>query len=267
MQVRKMNGTVVPYDPSKLERSLKNSGADYETIQKIMLRANKILYNGITTKELFRFVFTELKKYSRPTASRYNLRNAMLELGPEGYFFERFVARILEKQGYSVQVGKIVPGKYIEHEIDVVASKGNEKLMVECKHHMYPGLYCDIQTALYVYARFLEVKDKFDSAMLATNTKFSDQVLKYAEGVGLKLMGWKIPSGDSIESNIERFKLYPITVLNSIDKKDKGVLLKQGIIFVSDLSKNKKLDRMLGISNKKAEEIIEEARTLQIEHQ
>lgn len=259
MHVRKMDGTLAKYDPAKVERSLINSGADSDTIQKIMPKVSRMLYDGITTKEIFRFVYRELRKYSKTIASRYNLKNAMLELGPEGLFFEKFVARILQKQGYSVQVDKIIPGKYVEHEIDVCAYRKPEKMMVECKHHTYPGIYCDIQTALYVYARFLDVKQEFNSVMLATNTKFSNQVLQYAN-IGLKLMGWKYPKGNSIEENIERFRLYPITVLGSISKNEKNALMKNGIILVSDLiSRSGEIGIMLKIPKGKLQELIKEA--------
>ncbi len=258
-----MDGTIVPYDPSKLKNSFRNVGADEQTIGKVMSKIKGILYDGISTKEIFRFGFSELKKYSKVASSRYNLKNALLELGPEGYLFEKFVAKILQKHGYSTKNNVIVKGKFVEHEIDVVASKGNRKLMVECKHHRFPGIYCDIQTALYVYARFLDVKKNFNSPMLATNTKFSSQAIDYAKGVGLKLLGWKVPTGNSIEYNIDRYKLYPINVLNTLNKNSKKILFENGFLLVSDLiGKEREISKVLRINIGKATEITNEAKSL-----
>lgn len=263
IHVRKMDGSVVPYDSSKIENSFRNAGADEQTIGKVMSKIKGILHEGMTTKEIFKFGYNELRKYSQIASSRYNLKNALLELGPEGYLFERFVARILQKHGYSTRTDVTVKGRFVEHEIDVVASKGNKKFMVECKHHRFPGIYCDIKTALYVYARFLDVKKNFNSPMLATNTKFSSPVIDYAKGVGLKLLGWKMPINDSIEYNIEKYKLYPINVLHTIDKNSEKILFANGFLLVSDfIGKEKEISKVLKINMNKAAEITNEAKSL-----
>lgn len=252
------------YDASKLKRSLLNSGADEATINKIMAKVDKILYNGIETKKLFRFIFEEFKKSKPSIASRYNLKNAILRLGTGGFPFEGFVAKILQKKGYSVKLNQIVSGKYIKHEIDVSAGKDNERIMVECKHHNKPWLGCKIQTALYVYARFLDVKGLFTMPMLVTNTKFSKQVVSYSKGVGLKLMGWKFPKGHSLEYNIEKFKLYPVTMLDSLDRNKINMLLTLGIFLISDLSTKdaSEISDILKITNSKANKILEESKAL-----
>lgn len=252
------------YDPSKLKKSLLNSGADEETINKIMIKVNQILYDGIETKKLFRFAFKEFKKYQPYASSRYNLKNAILRLGIDGYPFERFVAKILQKNGYSVKLNQIVKGKYIPHEIDISAKNDGEKIMVECKHHAKPWLGCDIQTALYVYARFIDVKRYFTLPMLATNTKFSLQVIIYSKGVGLKLMGWKFPKGDSLEYHIEKFKLYPITMLSALDREKIAELLRINVILISDLSAmgSNRISKILKIPRSKGNKILEEAKVL-----
>lgn len=262
--VTKLDGRTEKYDSSKLRRSLSNSGADEKTINKIIAKVDRILYDGIETKKLFRFVLDEFKKSEPYASSKYDLKNAILRLGKEGYAFEKLVSLILEKQGYSVKLNQIVKGKYIKHEIDVFAIRANEKVMVECKHHAKPWLGTDIQTALYVYARFMDVKKLFTVPMLVTNTRFSPQVITYSKGVGLKLMGWKIPRGNSLEYNIEKFKLYPITMLSSLDKMKINCLLNLGIILIRELSMKSpdEISGMLNILSSKANKILEEAKTL-----
>ena len=153
-----------------------------------------------------------------------------------GYTYEKFMAKILEKQGYKVELNKIAKGKFITHEVDITAKKGKETLMVEAKHHNKPWLGESIQTALYVQARFLDLNKKFTKPMLVTNTKFSHQVRKYSKGVGMKLMGWKYPKNDSLEKNIEKYGLYPISVLE-LNKKLLDSYLKKDIITIDQLIK------------------------------
>ena len=183
------------------------------------------------------------------------------------YPYQKNVEKILKKHGYATELNQIVKGKYIRHEIDISARKNKEMIMVECKHHNRPWAGCSIQTALYVYARFLDIKGLFTSAMLVTNTKFSSQVADYAKGVGLKLMGWRFPEGNSLEYNIERFKLYPKTMLTSLDKTKVNSLLQLGIFLVSDLSAKDvtEISKMLKISKSKAGIISEEAQALSME--
>ncbi len=259
--VKKLNGEVQKYDPSKLRTSLSNSGADEQTIDRIMTKIDKILYNGIETKKLFKFALKEFKKSQPYIASKYNLKNAILRLGTEGFAFEKFVSMLLKKQGYLTKLNQIVQGKYVKHEIDISAVKGNEKIMVECKHHVKPWLGSDIQTALYVYARFLDVKKFFTSPMLVTNTRFSRQVTTYSKGVGLKLMGWKVPEGNSLEYNVEKFRLYPITMLSSLDKRKINLLLSANIILISSLL-TVDTAKILKIPKLKANKILEESKTL-----
>ena len=261
--VKKLKGTLQKYNPNKLVISLEKSGADKETIDRIMNKVDGILYDGIETKKLFRFVIKELKKNQPYVASKYNLKNSILRLGIEGSHFERYVSFILKKLGYSTKLNCIVKGKYINHEIDIIATN-EKKVMVECKHHIRPWIGCNIQTALYVYARFLDVKKKFNCPMLVTNTRFSRQVIAYSNGVNMKLMGWKYPNGDSLEYNIEKFKLYPITMLNLINKKKVNILLSSNILLISELlSKDAgSISDMLMINKTKSNKILEEARVL-----
>lgn len=63
-----------------------------------------------------------------------------MELGPSGFPFEKFISEILKFQGFAVQVGVIVEGHCVKHEIDVVAEKGEEHFMIECKFHNTQGI-------------------------------------------------------------------------------------------------------------------------------
>jgi len=50
--------------------------------------------DGMTTADIYGQAFALLRKRHGPTAVKYSIRRAMLELGPDGFPFEKFVARI-----------------------------------------------------------------------------------------------------------------------------------------------------------------------------
>ncbi|MBU1198066.1 restriction endonuclease [Candidatus Micrarchaeota archaeon] len=262
--VIKLNGKREPFQERKLAQSLRKAGADRETIDGILQKIRPTLYDGISTKQLFQYAFRELAKYRPHSASRFDLKNALLRLGKEGRVFEKFTAKLLQRKGYATQLNRIVRGKYVTHEIDVIADRKGERLMVECKHSVLPWKGTNIQTALYVYARFLDVKPQFTAPLLATNTKFSDQVIAYSKGVNLQLLGWKYPKGNSLESNIEEFKLYPITVLRSIPRNRLPSLFENGMVLVAEIAEKnpKELERLLRVRLRKADAIIQEAQAL-----
>ncbi len=264
IHIRKLNGVIQPFEEGKIRRSLLNAGASHNITHEILDKLRRKLYDGITTKEVFRFVFHELRGYTPTLADKFDLKNAILRMGPAGFAFEEYVAHILQNKGYGTQTDQYIRGTYITHEIDVVAEKPGEKIMVECKHHLQPWNGCHIQTALYVWARFLEVKRYFTQPMLVTNTTFSESIIRYAWGVGLRLMGWKYPKGDSLEENIERYKLYPVTLLRSIEPDTLTLLLEHKIVLLKTLAQfsQPELAQVLQLSPPKVKTISEEAQEL-----
>lgn len=248
INILKKNGETEFYDENKVILSMINSGADDDSIKKVLDKLNLILYDGISTNEIFKFVYKELGKISAYSSARYNLKQAIFELNLNngGYVFEKYIAKILEGEGYKTKLNQFVKGDFVEHEIDVSAFKENEKLMVECKHFSRFELGVSIQTALYVYARFLDLNKKFNKVLLATNTKFSPQVMRYSKGVGLNLIGWKYPGDKSLEKIIESKKIYPITIL-PLPRSQIKEYLKQDIITFEDLLKTQNVPEKIQI--------------------
>tara|TARA_R110000744_G_scaffold28118_4_gene68105 strand:+ start:1678 stop:1851 length:174 start_codon:yes stop_codon:yes gene_type:complete len=54
-------------------------------------------------------------------ASKYNLKRAILELGPTGYTFERLVGALLSEKRFQIKVSVILNGECATHEIDLLA--------------------------------------------------------------------------------------------------------------------------------------------------
>jgi len=120
----------------------------------------------------------------------------------------------------------------------VVAERDGRKYMIECKYHNQLGQRSDVKVALYVYARFLDLKDKhrFDEAVLATNTRFTTEAVRYAECMGVKIIGWHHPvKQESLEYFIESKKLYPVTVLTAMTGQLKKEFRDNNLILIQDL--------------------------------
>jgi Holliday junction resolvase len=262
IRVLKNSGQMEPFDPKKVERSLRNSGADGKLIDLILSQINQEIYDGITTRKLYDRIYGLLRKAKQSVGDRYNLKSAIAELGPTGYPFEKFIARILDNSGYQTQTNIIAPGKCVTHEIDVVAVKGKERLMVECKFHARPEGRSDVKVALYVKARFDDLvfganrsnqNLKFHKAWLVTNTKLTFDAITYGECVGLKMLAWSYPKNRSLQNLIEESGLYPVTSLSLLSADQKQKLLSRDIVLCHDiLNKKDEVAQLLGLPRRAA---------------
>ena len=243
--VRKGDGSLEPLDYNKIRSALRRTGASGSLVNEVIDSLSSRVYQNIPTAEIYKLAFDSLREIKPGAAARFGLKNALLKLGPDGYPFETFMGALLKGRGYSTLLRQIVQGKCISHEIDVIATRGQygehapTKCIVECKFHNSAHFECHIQTALYSWARFLDVRERnrdIDSVWLATNTKFSRDVIVYSDCVGLKLVGWSFPENESIQVRIEENKLYPITLLSSLDRRTFTYLHDANIITVKDLA-------------------------------
>jgi Holliday junction resolvase len=254
--IEKASGEREVFSSDKLRRSLEKAGASPTIIDKITDHVLKELKNGDKTSDIYKHAFLILSENERPTAGRYHLKQALMELGPTGHPFEKFVGELLKAQGFSVEVGTIVEGACVTHEVDVTAQKDNHHIMVECKFHNQPGVKSDVKVALYVQARFEDVAKKFHEAWLVTNTKLTTDAIRYATCVGMTAIGWSYPQDSSLEHLIEQFNLHPLTCLTTLNDTQKRLLLDQGFILCKDIVDN---PRALGTN---AKQIIQEAKEL-----
>jgi hypothetical protein len=143
-----------------------------------------------------------------------------------------------------VEVGKVVEGFCVMHEVDVVGKRNDYHIMVECKFHNSLGIKSDVKVALYMQARFEDIErkwnaqpsygHKFHEAWLVTNTKLTSDAIRYAACVGMKTIGWSYPEKDCLQSLTEQFGLHPLTCLTSLNNFQKRQLLNQGIILCRD---------------------------------
>ena len=269
VKVTKYSGDVELYDESKLRKSLKSAGAPDAVIDEIAGHIREMLYEGISTQKIYREAFRHLRSISDRSAGRYKLKEALFELGPSGYPFEKFIGELLSRLGYETRVGEIVEGDCVRHEIDVIASKENDYLLVECKFHNRNQSHCNVKVPLYIQSRFLDVKKKWSSlpghknknhyGCVVTNTRFTDDAETYGKCVGLRLLSWDYPKKSAMKDLISRMNLHPVTCLSSLSKQEKSSLLDAGIIFCKQLCEKPEALKRTSVNRRKFNKIVKEA--------
>ena len=272
VHIVKFSGESVPFSEEKLKKSLKRSGANTDLVQSILEQVKGELYEGITTKELYNRAYSLLKKKKPISASRYKLKKAIYELGPTGFPFEKFINAILHYSGYHTEVGKVLQGHCVKHEIDVIAEKGQKLILVECKFHGEQGRNCNVKIPLYIYSRYEDVRSSPDNgysktrqpdeAWVVTNTRFTRDALAYGKCVGLYLLSWDYPKKDSLKNRIDRLGLYPITVSTLLSSREKQFLLSRDVVLCRQLMQDTFYLDHLGVSENRKRKIVKEIESL-----
>ena len=267
MLITKLSGETEQFSRSKLQKSLINAGALPESAKIISQKIEREIKKGVTTKEIYRKAFSLLRKEKGSFAARYSLKRAIFELGPHGYPFEKFIGKLLERNGYKVEVGKIIQGRCVTHEVDVVARKENKHFFIESKFHNQQGTRSNVKVALYVKARFDDIQNKlrsvpdrdtFHQMWLITNTRFTGDAIRYANCMHMKIMGWKYPKNGSLENLIEQTGLHPITAPTSLSSSQKKALLNRGFVLCREIMEKPNILKGIGLRDDKRKQVIEE---------
>jgi len=259
--ITKLSGEKQRFSLRKLERSLRRAGASKGLARKIADQIAAEVKPGMTTTDIYQQAHYLLRQYEKGVAARYSLKRALLDLGPAGYPFEKLVGLLLREYGYQVKLNQIIQGRCASYEIDVIAQKGEKKFLVECKFHNRAGYKCDMKTALYVWARFLDIKSTTkdnSSALLVTNTKLTTEALHYSQCVGLHVISWDYPFESSLKKLIDDANLHPLTSLLSLNKNQKQRLLQKGVVFCKQLASNPKWFKFLGLSQRQIKNVLSE---------
>ncbi|TFG75820.1 MAG: ATPase [Flavobacteriales bacterium] len=272
IEIIKSSGEKVKFSLNKLRNSLKRSGADEPLVDQIVDKVRDELYQGISTKEIYNRAFALLKRKKSVFASKYKLKKAIYELGPTGFPFEKFVAAILEYSGFRTQVGKVLNGVCVTHEIDVFAEKNGSVEIIECKFHGEEGLNCNVKIPLYINSRYHDVKAHWEGkknqnkaihqGWVVTNTRFNVDAQNDSRCVGLFLLSWDFPKEEGLKDRIDRLGLYPITVSTLLSNHEKQFLLSRDVVLCRQLIKNRFFLDHLGISETRKQKILNEVEQL-----
>lgn len=270
--IAKSDGTQELFEEQKLRNSLHRIKASPEAIEEIIQTVEKDMKPGMSTSEIYGKAFALLRKHSAPIAIKYSIRRALLELGPDGFPFEKFVARIFRMWGYETITDQEVMGTCVSHEMDVVAWKGDDLAMVEAKFHNGIGLSSDIKVALYVKARFDDIADndfkygdkvrRLSERWLFTNTKFTDRAIHYGECKHLRLVGWNYPNKNNLHDIIEQNGLHPITCVNALTREQKRDLIGRDLLACMDVIQHPQELHNIGIKPEQIETILAEAQMI-----
>lgn len=265
--ITKTSGEEEPFSIRKFRRSLRQAGAKPQLIDRIVKTVES--KRPKSTKEIHAIATQILNKVSSPLAARYNLKKALIEFGPAGFPFEKFVAELFKKQGYKTELDQYLQGRCIKHEVDVIAHKGAEHLLIECKFHSRFGIKTDVKVPLYIRSRFEDInanphsKKRYKNMWIVTNVEFTSEAIKYAKCVGsIKLLGWSYPKDRALPDLINKFELHPISALTILSKKQKHEFIQRGLVLCKDTPTHQHVLKELGFGPHKIKRIIQEAQAV-----
>jgi len=272
IKIKKASGVIEDFSSRKLLDSLIRSGTDRDQAGEILEKITSEISPYMSTKRIYRLAQKYLRQFNRATGLRYSLKRGLMRLGPSGYPFEKYFGEIMRQYGYHVDVGIILEGKCVKHEIDVFAANDREVVSVECKYRNNAENAPDVKVAMYVHSRFQDLRpvmkarypDRTFTGWLVTNTRFTSDAIQYAECMGLRMKSWRYPDGNSLEKMIESKKLYPVTVLSTLNSYQIRKLIDHRIILMKQLAQMDERDirRLLSITGNKAAELKHQANEL-----
>jgi hypothetical protein len=275
IRVVKADGSTEEFQPRKILRTMRSAGASDEAAKRVLKEIEGVAYDGITTREILKRVKALLQKGELHTAMRYDLKGAMMRMGPAGFAFETFISEILSNYGYKTKLRSILQGRCVQHEVDVIAERTSgaaRRCLIECKYHNMAGLSVELKDVLYTYARFLDLNEgskigkceRFDEVWLVSNTHPSPDAAKYASCRGMKLLCWGCPKGRGLEEMIAEKKLYPVTILRSVDRITFNNLFLADLMLAKDLVTHNMnyLEEKTKLSEEKLRKLVFEAKEL-----
>ena len=270
--VTKYSGEQVLFNSQSLKASLLKSGASNQQTEEVFNEILSLVYDGITTKKLYQLAFKLLKQQRNVFAARYSLKKGLRDLGPAGYYFEKWVGKLFDHYGYQTLTGQIVPGKAVTHEVDVIAQKGDQLHFVECKFRNTVDAKVSVTNPMYFLSRIKDLSDQpynffgsevmLSNGWLVTNAYLTKDAISFANYYGIKVIAWDYPVNNSIKLRVDVGALYPITCLTTITAAEKNILLEKDCILVKDLIQNQSYLNFLDCSTNKQKKILKEAHEL-----
>tara|TARA_Y100000310_G_scaffold282789_1_gene304282 strand:+ start:1377 stop:2195 length:819 start_codon:yes stop_codon:yes gene_type:complete len=266
VQVLKADGTFEAFKKSKIEHTVLKAGGSKKFAKEIANKVAQRVHKGTSTRHILKYTLKLLRKHPH-IEKKYDLKRAIMSLGPHGFTFEEFFSQVLKNYGYETKVGLILKGKATTHEVDIIAKK-DKKYMIECKYHNRIGNNTNVRVVMYTYARFLDLnnnaKHKFNQGWLVTNTTCTPHAIEYSKGVGLKITTWNYASkgGKTLQQLIMEKKLYPITILHSVRGRIKDKLAYAKIVLAKDILTDsfQELKKKTRLRNRDLKILFEEAK-------
>jgi hypothetical protein len=241
INVKKRSGLKEEFNKEKLKLSLFRSGLKEQDCHNIVDHIEKKCFDGISTRKISQTAQRLMPRKELVVRANYGLKKAIQNIGPSGFPFEKLVCQLMHAKGYITQINQTLFGACVKHEVDVIARSPEVTYLIECKFHNGHRKKNDIKTALYVYARGLDLKanpkNDFTHFMLASNSALSLDALDYAKCVDLKVLCLNYPK-ITLYNEIQNHHLYPVTSLKKLKRSEQEILLKNDIITCKDIYNN-----------------------------
>ena len=270
-KVVKKSGSEELFDPHKLCGSIKMTGVSDNLSDQVCGIVTSSIGTDVSTEEIFNITRKYLYEFDPGIAAIYGLERGLSALGPSGFLFEQYVAALFLEEGYHVKTNVYLKGEGVEHEIDVLAQKGNVIFVVEAKYRNDYKNKTHINQVMYADARLADIRRQAQKMgdtreyymWVITNTKFTDAAINYVKHRELQLMGWDFPKYINLMKIVYEKKLYPVTVIPSITKKALKKMAAMDIVLVKSLKDfsvddyRDKFDLSMTLSKKLHKEVID----------
>lgn len=238
--VIKINGEKEEFSEQKIRRSATRVGVPKKLQDQMIEHIRSKLYDNIHTTEIFKHIKEFLQHENKPAlTARYNLKQGIMELGPSGYPFEKYLSTLLAKYNFKTSTNLVLDGKCVTHEVDVKAVSDDTTYLVEAKFHNKQSLRTDIKVILYIKARYDDLAANWQETLpvkpwVITNSRFTTDAIKFGKCAKIKLTSWDYPDQGSLREMVDSTQLHPITVMDSLSKSQKRELLEAGIVTCRD---------------------------------
>ena len=267
MNITKADGVIEPFDEEKVIRSIVRTGASHETAKQVLLKVKPQITEGMTTAKLYHLVRTALEEKSICYSCRYNLREAIFNMGPAGFNFEYYIAAVLRAYGHDASVPQEeIQGSCVSHEVDIVSEKDGRTIFIEAKFRNERTRSVNLKDTMATWSRYVDLVDggatgkgiHFDEVWIVTNARFSDRAKQFGTCKGMRLIGWSFPKDQSFEKLVDKVHLYPITAITDVQKGELRQFAESGLLLCKDIEKlePEELGRRVDISVQRSEELI-----------
>ena len=263
INVTKADGSRQPFEKGKIVRTCMRMRLDKDEAEEIADKIESKIYDGISTKQILKMIFNYTSGYRPQIKQQIDLREAVSLMRPKPDF-EQFIGLLLKAEGYQVKTNQIIAGICVEHEIDAIAVKNDEKIYVEVRHHYQPHTYTGVDVFLETNSTFedlVEADNNFSKATVVTNGKISEHAERYASCRKIDAIGWRYPNEMGLGQMIEKYRFYPVTLIKGVNPELLTSLGDNRIFLLQQLVKYdaNNLVKMTKFGKNKIKEILRKA--------
>ena len=241
--VKKADGSMQVFDREKIVRTCLRMGADRRAAYEIAERIERRLYPGISTERILQMIFQFMRGHKPSVSNLFDLRKALslMSSKPE---FEVFVQALLARSGFEVTPNRLLVGRCVEHEVDAIAKKDGITFFVEAKHHSMYHTLTGLDESRIARAVLEDVMEgvamgksdlKIDRAMIVTNTRYSEQAVRYGNCRNILQIGWSSPTDKGLQSMVAGTKLLPLSCLRGLGLNARIKLALSGIVLFEQI--------------------------------